>query len=60
MAEVLIRDRDAGRIPPDTDTHAMAGFVGATLQGMSQQARDGASKEDLLRIAHYAISAIGA
>ncbi len=42
------------------DTNAMAAFVGATLQGMSQQARDGATQEDLRRIAHYAIAAIGA
>lgn len=60
MAEALTRDRDAGIIAHDTDTHAMAAFVGATLQGMSQQARDGAAEGDLLRIAHYAISAIGA
>jgi len=60
MAEALTKDREAGRIPQSTDTHAMAAFVGATLQGMSQQARDGASKEDLLRIAHYAITAIEA
>lgn len=60
MAEALTRDREAGIIAQDTDTHAMAAFVGATLQGMSQQARDGASKDDLLRIANFAITAIGA
>lgn len=60
MAEALTRDRDTGIIAQDTDTHAMASFVGATLQGMSQQARDGATKEDLLHIANYAITAIGA
>ncbi|OFI39414.1 hypothetical protein BIU82_13870 [Arthrobacter sp. SW1] len=60
MAEALTRDRDAGHIPPDTDTKAMAAFIGATLQGMSQQARDGATQDDLKRIAHYAITAIGA
>ncbi|GAB2720774.1 TetR/AcrR family transcriptional regulator [Arthrobacter bambusae] len=60
MAEALTRDLDAGLIPQNTDTKAMAAFVGATLQGMSQQARDGATKEDLTRIANYAITAIGA
>ena len=60
MAEALTRDLDAGLIPQNTDTKAMAAFVGATLQGMSQQARDGATKEDLTRIADYAITAIGA
>ncbi|MHC6221634.1 TetR/AcrR family transcriptional regulator [Arthrobacter sp. MMS24-S77] len=60
MAEALTRDLNAGLIPQNTDTKAMAAFVGATLQGMSQQARDGATKEDLTRIANYAITAIGA
>ncbi|WP_284753210.1 TetR/AcrR family transcriptional regulator [Arthrobacter sp. efr-133-R2A-120] len=60
MAEALTHDLNARRIPQNTDTKAMAAFVGATLQGMSQQARDGATKEDLTRIANYAITAIGA
>lgn len=60
MAEALTRDRDTGLIAQGTDTYAMASFVGATLQGMSQQARDGATKEDLLHIANYAITAIRA
>lgn len=41
MAEALTHDRDAGIIAQDTDTQAMAAFVGATLQGMSQQAGGG-------------------
>ncbi|MBT8163735.1 MULTISPECIES: TetR/AcrR family transcriptional regulator [Arthrobacter] len=60
MAEALTRDLNAGLLPQNTDTKAMAAFVGATLQGMSQQARDGATKADLTRIANYAITAIGA
>lgn len=40
-------------------TLATARFVGATLQGMSQQARDGASTEDLRGIACMAIAALG-
>lgn len=39
-------------------TMPMARFVGATLQGMSQQARDGLGYEELLEIAEFAISAI--
>ncbi|MGB3424174.1 MAG: hypothetical protein WBF84_06295 [Castellaniella sp.] len=35
-----------------------ARFVGATLQGMSQQARDGASAEELHRIVDFALSAL--
>lgn len=60
MAEALKCDLDAGELPPGSDRQAMASFVGATLQGMSQRARDGASAEDLRRIATYAIAAIGA
>lgn len=45
----------AGRIGMNA---AMARFVGATLQGMSQQARDGASAEDLHEIADLAIAVI--
>ncbi|MTI46162.1 TetR family transcriptional regulator [Roseibium hamelinense] len=42
----------------DGVTPDMARFAAATLQGMSQQARDGASREDLRTIAKYAISAL--
>jgi len=38
----------------------MARYVGATLQGMSQQARDGASSQDLHAIADMAITALRA
>jgi AcrR family transcriptional regulator len=48
---------DAGELPPDTDPSALAGFYAATLQGMSAQARDGASKDDLLKIAAAALRA---
>lgn len=43
----------------DGVTLPMARFVGATLQGMSQQARDGVSTEELLGIADMAIAALG-
>ena len=36
----------------------MARFTAATLQGMSQQARDGATSDELKRIAQLAISAL--
>lgn len=36
-----------GELPGDTDAGAVARCVGALLQGMSQQARDGASREEL-------------
>ncbi|MDO4631182.1 MAG: TetR/AcrR family transcriptional regulator [Corynebacterium sp.] len=39
-------------------THTMAQFTAATLQGMSQQARDGATAEELHAIAELAITAL--
>ncbi|MBO9567530.1 MULTISPECIES: TetR/AcrR family transcriptional regulator [Cellulomonas] len=44
---------------PDV-SEAMARFTGATLQGMSQQARDGATAEDLRHIAELATIALEA
>lgn len=58
MAEALDQDVERGRLPEGTDTRTLAGFVGTTLQGMSQQARDGATAEELERIAQLAIRAL--
>jgi AcrR family transcriptional regulator len=54
----LIGDEVAdGRLPRDTDPEALARFYGAVAQGMSQQARDGGSRENLLTIADAALRA---
>lgn len=47
----------AGELPPDTDSRALAVFYAATLQGMSAQARDGATRADLEQIAVGALRA---
>jgi AcrR family transcriptional regulator len=47
----------AGELPASTDAHALATFYAATLQGMSAQARDGASRTDLDAIAAAALQA---
>ncbi|WP_350281389.1 TetR/AcrR family transcriptional regulator [Kribbella sp. HUAS MG21] len=57
----VLRDRiqadvDAGLLPDDTDAPALATFFAATIQGMSQQARDGASRDDLMAVATTALS----
>ncbi|MBE1471723.1 TetR/AcrR family transcriptional regulator [Kibdelosporangium phytohabitans] len=44
-------DVDSGTLPAGTNARALAVFTAATLQGMSQQARDGASREDLEAVA---------
>lgn len=47
----------AGELAPDTDAHALAVFYMAALQGMSAQARDGATRTDLEQIATMALGA---
>jgi TetR/AcrR family transcriptional regulator, copper-responsive repressor len=47
----------AGELPARTDPRALASFYGATLQGMSAQARDGATQSDLEQIADTALRA---
>ncbi|WP_426513365.1 TetR/AcrR family transcriptional regulator [Dactylosporangium sp. McL0621] len=47
----------AGELPAGTDPGALATFYGAVLQGMSAQARDGATTADLHRIADHALLA---
>ena len=42
-------------LPPDTDTHALAGYYLAMLQGISAQARDGANSEKLEGIIRIAM-----
>lgn len=50
-------DVEAGLLPAGTDPTGLARFTGAVLQGMSQQARDGACAQELAAVAEYAISA---
>ncbi|MHC0431694.1 TetR/AcrR family transcriptional regulator [Streptomyces sp. O3] len=50
-------DIAAGELPADTDAAALARYSGAVLQGMSQQSRDGASCEELQRVAELAMLA---
>jgi AcrR family transcriptional regulator len=45
-----------GQLRPDTDTTALARFIGAIIQGMAVQARDGADTGTLRDIAAMAIA----
>lgn len=47
----------AGTVPAGTDARALASFYAAVLQGMSAQARDGATRADLRHIAEAALRA---
>ncbi|WP_240980703.1 MULTISPECIES: TetR/AcrR family transcriptional regulator [unclassified Streptomyces] len=49
-------DIAAGELPPDTDAAALARHAGAMIQGMSQQARDGASRAELESLAEIAMA----
>lgn len=51
----LNRGKDMGELIPTTDTDALSAFYAATLQGMSVQARDGASRYQLEQIARMAL-----
>ncbi|MER7516135.1 TetR/AcrR family transcriptional regulator [Streptomyces sp. NPDC126499] len=55
--ERIRRDVESGELPAGTDPGALARFSGAVLQGMSQQARDGATKEQLAALAEAAMRA---
>jgi AcrR family transcriptional regulator len=45
------------KLPPSASARSLALFFAATLQGMSAQARDGASREDLEAVARTALRA---
>ncbi|MDN3026670.1 TetR/AcrR family transcriptional regulator [Streptomyces sp. S.PB5] len=49
-------DIAAGELPADTDAAALARHTGAMIQGMSQQARDGASREELEALVEIAMA----
>ncbi|MFD3873654.1 TetR/AcrR family transcriptional regulator [Streptomyces sp. NPDC058623] len=50
-------DVAGGLLPADTDAEELARYVGAVLQGMSQQSCDGATREQLRAIAVRALMA---
>ncbi|MCJ0871438.1 TetR/AcrR family transcriptional regulator [Streptomyces sp. AP-93] len=50
-------DVATGELPAGTDSRALARYAGAVLQGMSQQSRDGAGREELEAVAELAMRA---
>lgn len=52
----LQRGVDDGALQPATDVAALARFIGALVQGMSVQARDGASEVELAGLARLGIA----
>ncbi|MFD8571687.1 TetR/AcrR family transcriptional regulator [Streptomyces sp. NPDC057694] len=56
IADRLRQGVAAGELPEGTDTTALARCVAAVFQGMSQQARDGASRTELEAVAALAMA----
>ncbi|MBU5948189.1 TetR/AcrR family transcriptional regulator [Streptomyces sp. PAM3C] len=48
--------RSRGSLGQDTDTRALAVYFAAVVQGMSQQARDGATAQELRHVAELAMT----
>ncbi|PBC84980.1 transcriptional regulator, TetR family [Streptomyces sp. 2224.1] len=57
IARAVRADIASGELPPGTDADALAAYVYAVIQGMSQQARDGAERTELEAIAELALRA---
>lgn len=57
MRRRIQADADAGVLPASTDAGALARYTAVVIQGMSQQARDGASRAALEEVAELAMQA---
>jgi len=57
MRQHLAQARDAGDLPTGTDIEGLARFYLAVLQGLSAQAVDGATREQLERLVDAALAA---
>lgn len=55
FAEKIRQAVNDGQLPSDTDIETLAGALNTYLEGLSLQARDGASTENLRKSASYAV-----
>jgi len=55
LAQRIARGIDDGELPSDCDARGLAAFFAAVIQGLALQARDGATRADLDRIAAVAL-----
>lgn len=58
VAERLDRGVREGQVQPDADTGAWSRYIGSVVQGMSVQARDGATTEALMTTADIACQSL--
>lgn len=59
FAARIERGMAEGELRADTNARSLARFLGAIVQGMSVQARDGATSEELSEIVTHAINELG-
>lgn len=57
MTERLQSGIDDGELPPGTDAEILAAFFNTVFRGMTVQARDGATRENLADIGKFAMRA---
>ena len=57
LSEKIAVGMKAGRLTADSDAQALAAHILAAIQGLSTLARDGASREKLLRVVDIALRA---
>ena len=57
LRDRIAKDVAAGELGKDTDADGLAGHVMAAIQGLSSLARDGATRDKLLRVAAVAMQA---
>ncbi|MEP6778409.1 MAG: TetR/AcrR family transcriptional regulator [Gemmatimonadaceae bacterium] len=57
LRDTIVSAISAGELAIETDADALAGHIMAVIQGMSTLARDGASREKLIRVASTAMLA---
>jgi len=57
LRDRIARDVDAGLLPPGTDARVLAALYMTVIQGMSNQARDGVSRDTLVALGHAAMNA---
>lgn len=57
LRDRIVEDVSRGVMPPDTDAETLAAYTTSVIQGLSTLARDGASRQQLMKVAHFALRA---
>jgi AcrR family transcriptional regulator len=57
LRDKIVTDVTSGRLPADIDAAILAAYVTSVIQGLSTLARDGATREKLMKVAEFALAA---